>query len=218
VNRRPPVAEDLARVYSLDLYWRRRQKVRGFPPIEERAALYRQDGRLARWLELIERYGPGSGHVVEVGCAPGILLEELQYRNYSCTGVEISEPVAQWMRDGLGLDVRSGFFPGIVGLPSCDLFLAFDVLEHSPCPDAFIREAATLLNPGGVAIVQTPVDRYDFSPPFGDRFDMFDDLEHLFLFSDRGLERMAHEAGLRVVSLEERLWLAGEIAVFEKVD
>jgi SAM-dependent methyltransferase len=216
VNRRPPAADDLARVYSLDLYWRRRQTAKGFPPIERRGALYRQDGRLDRWLELIEKYGPDSGQVVEIGCAPGILLEELQGRNFTCTGVEISEPVAEWMRDKLGIVVRSGFFPGVGGLPPCNLFLAFDVLEHSPCPDAFICEAANLLSPGGVAIVQTPVDRYDFTPPFGDRFDMFDDLEHLFLFSDRGLELMAQRAGLRVVSLDERVWLAGEIAVFEK--
>ena len=216
VNRRPPVQEDLASLYSLDLYWRKRQASKGFPTIESRAGLYRSDGRLAKWLSLIDRYGPSTGSVVEIGCAPGVLLEELSKRGYDCVGVEISEHVAAWMREQLGLDIRSGFFPGEVELPPCDLFLAFDVLEHSPYPDQFLREAARLLHPGGVAIIQTAVDRYDFVPPFGERFDMFDDLEHLFLFTNRGIEVLADRAGLRVVTLDERIWLAGEIAVLTK--
>jgi SAM-dependent methyltransferase len=216
VNLRPPVTEDLERVYSLDFYWRTRQKLRGFPAIEERAALYRSDGRLARWLELIAEYGPTSGSVVEIGCAPGVLLEELRARGYSCTGVEINEGVAAWMRNEFDLDIRAGFFPGVPALPRCDLFVALDVLEHSPCPDEFVREAARLLNPGGVLLIQTAIDRYDLVPPFGDRSDMFDDLEHLFLFTDKAFELMADRAGLRVVNLQERLWLAGEISVLQK--
>ncbi len=216
VNRRPPLQEDLESLYSLDLYWRKRQELKGFPTIEQRAELYRTDGRLSKWLSLVDEYGPDIGSVVEIGCAPGVMLQELSARGYACVGVEISEHVASWMRDRLMLDVRSGFFPGEVELPVCDLFLAFDVLEHSPCPDEFMREAARLLRPGGVAIIQTAVDRYDFRPPFGDRFDIFDDLEHLFLFTDLSLEQLADQAGLRVRSLRERIWLAGEIAVFEK--
>ena len=216
VNTRPPVSADLERVYSLDFYWRRRQQLRGFPTIEERASLYRADGRLDRWLELVEKHAPRPGTVVEIGCAPGVLLEELRARGYTCTGVEINPEVAEWMRNNHELDVRSGYFPGVPELPRCDLFVALDVLEHSPCPDEFIREAARLLNPGGSVLIQTAIDRYDLDPPFGDRSEIFDDLEHLFLFTDKGFELMAEQAGLRVVSLDDRLWLAGEIAVLKK--
>jgi SAM-dependent methyltransferase len=216
VNKRPPLQDDLERLYSLDLYWRRRQELKGFPTIERRAQLYREDGRLEKWLALVDQYAANSGSAVEIGCAPGVLLEELTERGYDCVGVEISEPVAAWMRQTLSLDVRSGFFPGGVELPMCEVFLTFDVLEHSPCPDRFLSEAARLLNPGGVAIIQTAIDRYDFEPPFGERFDMFDDLEHLFLFTDRAMDLMAEWAGLQVVSLDERVWLAGEIAIMAK--
>jgi SAM-dependent methyltransferase len=113
------------------------------------------------------------------------------------------------------VDVRAGYFPG-VDLPQCDLFLSFDTLEHSPSPDAFIREVARLLVPNGVAIIQTAIERYAYTPPFGERFDIFDDLEHLFLFTDEAITRLATEAGLDVVTLEERVWLGGEIAVLRK--
>jgi SAM-dependent methyltransferase len=210
------VQQDLSALYSLDFYWKKRQKLRGVPPIERRAELYRSDGRLDAWLRLIEEYGPSTGSVVEVGCAPGVLLESLTQRGYECVGVEISDTVARWMRDTLGLDARGGFFPGI-DLPRCDLFLSFDTLEHSPCPDEFVREAARLLVPGGVAIIQTAVERYNYDRPFGERFiDMFDDLEHLFLFTDEAMRRLAADARLEVVNLDERIWLGGEVVVFRK--
>lgn len=215
VNRRPTVRDDLEKLYSLDLYWKTRQKLKGNPSIEKRAALYKSDGRLNQWLSLIEQYGPTNGCVIEVGCAPGVLLEELSKRGFKCIGVEISNDVANWMCQTIGLDVRSGFFPG-VDLPPCHLFLAFDVLEHSPDPEDFLREAARCLLPEGLAIIQTAIDRYDYEPPFGKRFDMFDDIEHLFLFTDKAMEALAQKVGLEIVSLKERLWLAGEICVFRK--
>jgi len=144
-----------------------------------------------------------------------VLLTELQARGYSCTGVEISDDVAVWMRDSTGLDIRSGFFPG-VELPKCDLFLAFDVLEHSPCPVEFLKNAAAHLSANGVAIIQTAIDRYDYQPPFGVRFDMFDDLEHLFLFTDQAIRALAKEADLEIVSLNESLWLGGEACILRK--
>jgi 2-polyprenyl-3-methyl-5-hydroxy-6-metoxy-1,4-benzoquinol methylase len=150
-----------------------------------------------------------------VGCAPGILLTELSRRGYVCTGVEISDDVAEWLRNTSGLDIRSGFFPG-VELPQCDIFLAFDVLEHSPCPVEFLREAANHLTPNGIAIVQTAIDRYDYERPFGPRFDMFDDLEHLFLFTDDAMRALANRAGLEIVTMQEDCWLGGEVCIFRK--
>lgn len=215
VNRRPPMEDELRNLYSLDLYWRIRQRMRDHPPIEERAELYREDGRLEKWMNLVEKYGPTGGTAIEVGCAPGVLLQELTPRGFHCIGVEISEDVAAWLRQNLGLDIRAGFFPG-VDLPPCSLFLAFDVLEHSPCPEEFLKEVSHVLSPGGVAIIQTAIDRYDFAPPFGERCDMFDDLEHFFLFTDKAMSLLAERAGLEIVSLSERVWLAGEVCVFRK--
>lgn len=214
VNRRPPATAALERLYGLDLYWRTRQRLKRLPTIEEGAARYQADGRVERWLELVERYA-GGRRVVEVGCAPGALLRRLADRGYRCVGVEISADVAAWVRQRTGLDVRAGFFPGIE-LPECDVFLAFDVLEHSPCPREFMVAAAGLLTAGGVAIVQTVVDRYDYEPPLAPRFDLFDDVEHTFLFTDRALERLAAWAGLEVVTLDVSLWVGGEVAVFRK--
>ena len=123
--------------------------------------------------------------------------------------------MARWIRETHKLEVRSGFFPGL-DLPACNLFLAFDVLEHSPVPDMFFAEVNRCLTPGGIAIIETAVDRYSFEPPFGIRADLFDDLEHCFLFTDRAMQDLAAHSGLEVVSLKESICIGGEVCVFRK--
>ena len=215
VNHRPPAPEELTRVYGLDAYWREKQTQMGFPTIEDRAELYRQDGRLDRWLGLIGRYAPSGGSVIEVGCAPGVLLTELNERGHTCIGVEINPLGADWLRDQTSLDIRAGAFPG-VELPGCDVFCSFDCLEHSPWPDRFLRAAADLLPAGGTAIIQTAIDRYQHVPPFGCRQDIFDDIEHLFLFSDEAMARLGRQSGLELIDASQALWIAGEICVYRK--
>jgi SAM-dependent methyltransferase len=216
VNRFPPIKEELERLYSFDLYWHIKQRADGLPTIEGRPRYDRADGRVDFWLNLISKYGPPRGQVIEVGCAHGVLLNELKHHGYDCIGVEIDEEVAAWTRKTMNLDVRAGFFPGIE-LPPCDLFLAVDVLEHSPDPEAFMRESARLLKSGGVAVIQSAVDRYDYVPPFRPRFKQaFDDIEHLFIFTDRALTELAKRSQLRIISLSERIWLMGEICIFAK--
>lgn len=215
VNCRPPLPEELKRLYSFELYWHTRQQLKGFPVIEQRPANDRSDGRVDYWLGLIKRYRPSTGLVVEVGCAHGVLLAELKARGYKCIGVEPDERTAEWARENVGLDVRPGLFPN-VDLPKCDLFLGFDVIEHSPVPVAFMNGVAQLLNPGCVAIIQTPIDRYAYQPPFGDMFGLvFDDLEHLYIFTQTSLRRLSETAGLMAIA-EDSWRLAHEIVVLRR--
>jgi SAM-dependent methyltransferase len=217
VNRRPPLQEELSRIYSFDYYWHTRQKMRGNPSIENRPSNDQSDGRVDYWLKLIDQYHPVRGRVIEIGCGSGVLLSELQSRGYECIGVDVDEKSAAWIRDNMALDVRAGIFPD-VELPSCTLFLAFDVLEHTRRPHEFMKRAAELLPAGGIAIIQAPIDRYESHPPFGRRFeDAFDDLEHLFIFTDKAMRGLAAYSGLEVLSLDQTLWLMGELAVFRKL-
>ena len=221
VNTRPPLRDEFKKIYSKECYWGIVSRLRGWPTLQHRGALYRADGRLDHWLGLIERYGPPQGSVIEIGCAPGVLLAELQRRGYRCIGVEAETKVAQWMRSNVNLDVRVAIFPDPeLSLPNCDLFLAFDVLEHVPCPEEFMRQAACLLNPGGIAVIQTPIDRYDYQPPLGkDVPVVFDDTEHLFILVDRAMQELGARTGLQVVSLNEKPWHIGhELCVYKKPD
>jgi 2-polyprenyl-3-methyl-5-hydroxy-6-metoxy-1,4-benzoquinol methylase len=214
VNKRPPL--DTQELYSQDLYWNTMQKYYGYPTFENRAELYEKDGRLAFWLNLINKYGISQGTVIEVGCTPGVLLSRLQKMGYRCIGVEPDPKMAEWMHQNMGIDVTSGVFPDI-DLPNCDLFLAFDVIEHSSDPKSFMLAVEHLLNPGGVAIIQTPIERYNCAPPFGEGFNSaFKEYEHLFLFTNKAMIMLSEIANLEIVTMDERLWLLHEVCIFRK--
>jgi len=216
VNRRPPALEELSRLYSLDFYWHGRVRTKGQPPIERRAALDRSDGRVEYWVGLVERHAPEAKRVLEVGVGSGVLLAELRERGYECLGVEPDEKTAAWTQEQTGVEIRPGLFP-MEGLPPVDLFLAFDVLEHSRDPVAFLTAAAELLPPGGRAIIQTPIDRDRSEPPFGKESKaVFDDVEHCYVFTDESMRRLAQAAGLEALDLSERLWVQHEVAVLAK--
>ena len=131
-------------------------------------------------------------------------------------GVEPDPRAAAWGQANAGVEVRVGLFPEVV-LPPCDLFLALDVLEHVPDPAAFMSAASALLRPGGVAIIQCPTDRGGLGRPFGARFDqMFDDLEHLYLFTDSALQELGRRAHLTVLTQDEAWKPCHEVCVFRK--
>ncbi len=215
VNRRPPREAETRRLYSFDLYWHVRQRLKNHPAIEARPENDRGDGRVKYWLDLIERHAGPRGRVVEVGCGSGVLLADLKARGYECIGVEPEAQTAEWVGKKMGVEVRAGFFPEI-DLPDCDLFLAFDVIEHARSPESFVRGAARLLKPGGIAIIQTPIPRDSVLPPFGRFADkVFDDVEHLFILSDRSLCLLAERAGLSAIGHAQ--WaLSHEIVVLKK--
>lgn len=212
VNVRPPRPSELSKLYAFDLYWHSVQTRMGFPTIEQRTDHDLADGRVKYWLDVVVRHGPPAGHAIEVGCAHGVLLAGLREKGYRCTGVEPDARTAEWTTRNTGITVRAGFFPD-VPLDPCDLFLAFDVIEHVPDPVAFLRGAKALLRPGGVAIIQTPIERHNLDDPFADRPDFFDDLQHLYLFSEASFRRLASEAGLNIHALEDAPQRLGQVAV-----
>lgn len=216
VNRRPPSRAALKEFYSFERYWHRWQNVKGLPLIEARAAHDRDDGRVHYWMRLVESHVSAGGRVIDIGCGPGVCLSELAVRGFRCTGVEPDAETARWVTETTGIPVLAGMVPG-VALPPAECILAFDVLEHVPDPGRFVDVAAQALVPGGTLIVQTPIDRYDEHPPFKDRFDdAFDDLEHLFIYTDRSMQELGHRSRLELIDDSQRWRYFHEVVVYKK--
>lgn len=88
------------------------------------------------------------GRYLEVGCASGWILRAMKERGWEAVGIEAAPKFANFARDELGLDVRSGTLDSIdvEALGKFDLMVAFDVVEHlhNPVRDlATLRQAAT---------------------------------------------------------------------------
>jgi SAM-dependent methyltransferase len=140
----------------------------GLPSGEDLHALYRETrdgsylteeaGRRAtarRLLELIGEHVP-DGRLLDVGCGPGLLLDEARSAGYDVVGVELSREAALHARDALGLDVREVALEDFDDAGGFDVVVLADVIEHVDDPVGAIARCADLLRPGGVLCVVTP--------------------------------------------------------------
>jgi 2-polyprenyl-3-methyl-5-hydroxy-6-metoxy-1,4-benzoquinol methylase len=128
------------------------------------AYLSEEAGRRAtanRLLDLIAAHVP-SGHLLDVGCGHGLLLDEARRRGYATVGLELSREAAKYARERLELDVRElpleSFSEGTNGASpgGFEAVVLADVLEHLDDPVDAIDRCAQLLRPGGVLCVVTP--------------------------------------------------------------
>jgi len=108
-------------------------------------------------LERIERWAPGRGRLLDLGCWVGFLLAEARERGWDTIGVEPSAFASAYARDRLGLDVRrDGLFTADLPEASFDAVVLGDVIEHLVDPGRALERIAGLLRPGGVVYLALP--------------------------------------------------------------
>jgi SAM-dependent methyltransferase len=111
-------------------------------------------------LDTVRRYKPEPCAVLDVGCYRGFLLQYFAMNGWTdLTGIEPSPSASAFARDRLGLNVRTGYLADYVADPDhrrFDVVITTQVLEHTPDPAAFLRDIATVMAPGAIAVVELP--------------------------------------------------------------
>ncbi len=112
-------------------------------------------------VERLKHYLPDNGHILEVGCASGELLNALRREGYQVAGVEISDFAGKVAIEKYDLNVIIASFEEentgeFLQESSFDLILMGDVLEHMRNPSEAMRYALRLLKPGGKLVVHVP--------------------------------------------------------------
>jgi SAM-dependent methyltransferase len=179
------------------------------------------DTAVARARDLVERLvetrglGP-TNRVVEVASNDGYLLQWYVARGIPVLGIEPARNVAQ-AAIARGVPTRSVFFSGAVARSlreesgPADVIHAHNVLAHVPDPNEIAEGIATLLTPGGVAVLEFPyvgdlIDHLEFDTIYH---------EHLCYFSFTAVEILLHRHGLVIEDVERtpihggslRLWV-----------
>jgi SAM-dependent methyltransferase len=108
-----------------------------------------------RLLDRVDRSGAPL-RVLDVGCGPGLLLDEARRRGWTARGVDLSAWAVGQARargiDALHGTLSDAAFPA--GL--FDAVFMVDVLEHLTDPVGTLLEATRVLRPGGSLCVVTP--------------------------------------------------------------
>lgn len=142
--------EDLASHYGPSYY--------GCGGIRFNAALERaiRIVRDARAREVANAAGT-PGRILDVGCGRGLMLAALRRMGWECVGTEIDPGLAESVRRLHGFEVLEAWGPELP-FPdaSFDAVTFWHSLEHTARPLRTLEEAARILRPGGLLIVEVP--------------------------------------------------------------
>jgi SAM-dependent methyltransferase len=174
-----PSPEDLDRAYGT---WYRPISGPRFTLLGD-AFLRRTRGVLAGRLDRIAPAGP----VLDVGAGDGVLLDALRRRGRDALGLE---------RESRRSDVRDASLVEIDGLWAAVVF--WHSLEHLPEPGDAIRQAARLLQPGGVVVIAVPNTSSLQASAFRDRWLALDLPRHLSHLPASTLTAGLEKHGFRV--------------------
>jgi 2-polyprenyl-3-methyl-5-hydroxy-6-metoxy-1,4-benzoquinol methylase len=164
-------------------------------------------------LDAADRLELRPGRALDLGCAGGLLAEELHARGHFVVGVDARPPAEADERvDLLVVADLDGGLPGDAADEGpFDLVLALDVLEHLREPAALLHELHEVCTPDAALISSVPnighwyprlrigLGRFDY-----DRRGILD-ATHLRFFTWRSFAAMAARVGWRV----ERRFLTG---------
>ncbi len=202
-----PTAETISYYYPPDY-------VSFIRAIEDEPRLWRRwDRRYGilkrRWA--VERLHP-KGRLLDVGCATGIFLHEMQQAGWDVVGIEPNLNAADYARRRFGLQIYIGTLRQ-VGLPSAafDVITLWDVLEHLPTPWADLVEVHRLLKDNGLLVIRIPNLESLEARLFGPFWLGWDLPRHLYLFPRRALVAGLSELGFTV---EEFRCIAGSYSAF----
>lgn len=147
---------------------------------------------------------PGAGLGLEIGTGNGDRMRELAPLIGRVLGLE-PDPKACETARSKGLEVLPGTaeaMPAEITAHRYDFILFAHVLEHCLDPMLALRNAADLLAPGGVLLLETPNNAARGLSQQGAHWHWLDVPRHLNFFTEASLRAFAAGAGLQVTGCE----------------
>lgn len=176
------VDEEYYEDYSLGSYWGE-----SFRRVRERQ------------LERLKQLVPETGRFLDIGCGVGHYLSLAQKYFGELYGVEPSQTSAAIARQRGFSIINDYFHDGIQFEHDFDAISLIEVLEHLEQPTIVFNLAAQLLKDNGVMLVEVPNGQriYDQCLYYNLSTD------HIQYFSVSSLTRMAEQAGLMILCVQE---------------
>jgi len=171
--------------------------------------------RLGQILNAVGRYLPAGTKILEIGCSQANASLLLAEAGYTAIGLDLQAEALQYARR----KYEHGLFYPVVGsadaLPvrpnSFDAAILGELLEHCADPQTIVRQAQTVVKPGGILVITTPNGNYRGShqPLYSPELASVEQLDsqqfgpagedHLFAFSREALVELLTACGLRIL-------------------
>ncbi len=143
--------------------------------------------------QMIAKYIPQKGRVLDIGSGTGKILEELKVKGWQVEGIDGAPEAVEWSQKR-GIPIKQTDFVKD-RLPYenkyFDLVLALDLLEHLPNDKEVLSEMYRITKSGGIAVFTVPAYQWLF-----DYWDQM--LGHQRRYSIIKLKKMARDSGWEI--------------------
>jgi 2-polyprenyl-3-methyl-5-hydroxy-6-metoxy-1,4-benzoquinol methylase len=163
----------------------------------------------------IERYtGKRHGKILDVGCATGVFLKEMQNHGWEAYGVEPSVYAAGVAVDQLGLDVFKGYLNETKFKEHFfDVITLWDVFEHLPDPVETLQIIKRILKQDGKLVITMPnTDSWE-RKIFKQYWAGWDVPRHCHIFSPTAIKMLLTTQGLHIERLISFTGMLGAIRI-----
>ncbi|HBO43927.1 MAG TPA: hypothetical protein DD670_08350 [Planctomycetaceae bacterium] len=117
---------------------------------------------IVRRTRVLDLLGQVGGRVLDVGCGPGVFTRDLLDRGCRIVACDISQMMIEQVRTRFPHEVETGVVQCHVGEihgmdaepESFDAAICIGVMAYIADEDHFLRKLASLLKPGGYAVIQ----------------------------------------------------------------
>ena len=157
--------------------------------------------RARRRVRRLAREYAARGRWLDVGCSAGFVVKAALEVGFDAHGVDIEAAAIDYGRQSLGLSHLACGVLDEQRYPDAhfNIITVYDVIEHVPDLNAFVRELARLLAPGGVIEIGTPDIGHWRVPRRLQDWHELKPSEHLYYFDRATLSQLLARHGLKVV-------------------
>ncbi|MEG4495743.1 class I SAM-dependent methyltransferase [Microcoleus sp. F10-C6] len=151
-----------------------------------------------------QQFGTASYSILEIGCANGELMEELQADGHKVWGVE-PDRQALVFAEQRGLNVFYGTaesLPPEVKSRQYDTIVMNHVLEHTIDPLLALRNAMNLLVDGGKLVMEVPNNSCIGLKSSGIAWMHLDVPRHLYFFTPHSFRAICEKVGFEIICTE----------------
>lgn len=161
-------------------------------------------------LQLINNLKPQKGKLLDIGTAGGSFLGVAHHLGWDVLGCEPNRWMAEWGSAHYGIDIHPGtIFDMALPDAEFDVVTLWDVLEHTPDPQAVLKECRRILKPDGVIIINYPDIQSLVSRLMGRKW-VFLLSVHLYYFTPDTIRAMLTQTGFKVNTFK-RHWQSLEL-------
>lgn len=190
----PPLSE-LGKYYESDDYISHTDSKRSW---FEKAYHMVKKRALNQKVQLLEKYQPNKGNLLDMGCGTGDFLQAAQQAGWQVQGIEPNEKAHQ-IAASKGVTLISGT-PVVVD-QIFDAITLWHVLEHLPNLELQIKELKRTLKPNGTLFIAVPNYKSFDAGYYKQFWAAYDVPRHLWHFSKTSINRLVEKEGMKVVSV-----------------